>query len=81
MEVRRKKNRCWSLRITIFLLVLIGVGLWQYQSDSVAPNHWLWEDQLKMEVEMANAAEISPGVVPEIDRSIPPTEMALFALG
>ena len=74
--------RNWSLRTTILLLVLIGVGCWGYQSPTLmAANNWSWEEQLQMEEAMAKAAQLSPGKVPEIDRSIPETKTALFALG
>lgn len=75
-------TRYWRLRTTLLFLVLIGVALLQYQqSSSAASNNWSWEDQLQMEASMAKAAQLAPATVPEIDRSIPETETALFALG
>ena len=78
----RKVSRYWSLRTTILLLLLIVVGWWGYSfPDLVAANNWSWEKQLQMEETMVKAAQLSPGQVPELDRSIPQTETALFALG
>ncbi len=82
MAKETKQKACWSTRTSILLLVLIGVGLWLYQSlNGGRSNIWSWEEQVEMEVAMAKAAQQAPGKVPEIDRSIPETETALFALG
>ncbi len=81
MKKQSRNSRYRDMKIVFLLLILVGVGLWHYQSDSNRLSHWSWEDQVRMEVAMAHAAEASPGVVPEIDRSIPQTETALFALG
>jgi hypothetical protein len=70
------------MRTIIMSLVLIGVSFWLYlQPGSEAANNWSWEDQIRMEDAMAEAARQAPGTVPEIDRSVPETETALFALG
>ena len=81
MRNLRNAFRYRGLRTSILLLVLLGVGFWLYQHTSSTAANWSWEDQIKMELDMATAAQISPGTVPEIDRTIPETETALFGLG
>ena len=78
----KKSSRQWRLLTGLLLLLLFGVGFfWSQQLGSVIADSWLWEDQLEMELAMAKAAQASPATVPEIDRLIPETETALFALG
>ena len=76
-----KKNR-YRFGPVIFLLLLLGVGFWLYQSPGVVTaNYWSWDDQLQMEATMAKVAQTSQAKIPAIDRRIPETETALFALG
>ena len=78
----KKSSRQWRLLTGLLLLLLFGVGFfWSQQLGSVIADSWSWEDQLEMELAMAKAAQASPATVPEIDRLIPETETALFALG
>jgi hypothetical protein len=67
---------------TLFLLILLLGSVWLYQHPGVVTaDSWTWEEQLAMEKQMQQAAMANPGQVPEIDRNIPQTETALFALG
>lgn len=82
MKRKRNAGRWRKLRSVVLLLILTAVGLWQYQQSGLAAaNRWSWEDQLAMETEMAKAVQASPGSIPDLDRAIPETETALFALG
>jgi len=66
----------------ILLLTLLLVAVWLYQHPGeVTADSWSWEEQLAMEAQMKQAALANPGVIPQLDRDIPQTETALFALG
>lgn len=76
-----KKTR-YRFGPVLFLFLLLIVGFWLYRSPGVVTaDYWSWEDQLQMEKAMATAAQASPAKIPAIDRHIPKTETALFALG
>lgn len=75
-------SRYRFIKPVVLLLLLVVVGFWLFQSsDRATANNWSWADQVQMEVAMAKAAQASPATVPALDRHIPETETALFALG